>query len=407
MSLFDVLGIFLIIISLFSYINERFIHLPQSIGVTIMALVTSVFLIFYGDSDSIVKAELQSLLTSINFKDALMRVMLSFLLFAGAIHLNLKDLIKVKWPVCVLATVSTVLSAFLIAGFIYFLLPLFGTQIDFLYCLIFGAVISPTDPIAVLAMLKDSKAPPLLRMKVAGESLFNDGVGVVLFTVFVGLVTSHESHYLSSALVLFVREAIGGILYGALIGWISIKLLKKVQNHHVQILITLAVVTGGYNLAHWAEISGPLAMVVAGLFFSTQHNTDEGKRSNPLPEFWGIIDEVLNISLFVLIGLEILLVNVTERAFLEGLVMIPLVLIARYVTVWLPVKCLNFRFLDSPNTVKILTWGGLRGGLAIAMALSVPETVPETVRVSILCITYVVVLFSVIVQGLTFRRIKF
>lgn len=339
----------------------------------------------------------------VDFNAVLMQGMLSFLLFAGALHVDLADLLDRKWAILSLATVGVVLSTFMIGFVVFQLFRLFGAEMPFIYALLFGALISPTDPIAVLGVLKSARAPKKLEITIIGESLFNDGVGVVVFAVILGVATGGHEITGTGVLLLFVEEALGGALLGLVLGYVSSKMLAAVDNYSVEILLTLALVAGGYALAGAVHASGPIAMVVAGLLignhgrlFSMSDLTRER-----LDNFWELIDEVLNSMLFVMIGLEVLILTPNRTHLAIGLLAIPLVLLVRYVAVGLPLGALRSVTSFAPHIVKLMTWGGVRGGISIALALSIPPSPP---RDAILLVTYCVVVFSILVQGLTVGR---
>jgi CPA1 family monovalent cation:H+ antiporter len=333
-----------------------------------------------------------------------MHGMLSFLLFAGALHVNLSDLADQKWVIAILATFGVTLSTFLIGGATWYVLNWIGISIPFIYCLLFGSLISPTDPIAVMGILKTAGAPKSLETKIAGESLFNDGVAVVIFLVLLTIATSDTEMTASHVALLFVEEAVGGIIYGMVIGFLTYYMLKNVNNYQVEILITLALVMGGYALASAIHVSAPLAMVVAGLIIGNhgrQFAMSEYTKEH-LDTFWELVDEILNAVLFVLIGLELLVLTFIDDYLLASLLMIPIIVVVRFISVGLPIGFLRFKREFSPHVVKILTWGGIRGGVSVALALSIP-TGPE--RELILSLTYVMVIFSIVVQGLTIGKL--
>ncbi len=332
--------------------------------------------------------------------------MLSFLLFAGALHVNLSDLADQKWLVGLLAVFGTLTSTALVGGAFYLLVQLFGIQLDLIYCLLFGALISPTDPIAVMGILKSVGAPKSLETKITGESLFNDGVGVVVFVVILGMAVGGAEVDVAPADIaaLFAKEALGGIVFGLILGGLGYWMLSQVDDYTVEILVTLAIVMGGYAFALALHTSGPIAMVVAGLLIGNHGRLfamSERTRER-LDTFWELIDEVLNAVLFVLIGLEILLLTFDPNYAYIGVIAIPLVLACRFVCVGLPIKVLSLGRTFSPGVVRILTWGGLRGGISIALALSIPAG-PE--RELILAVTYAIVVFSILVQGLTVGKL--
>jgi len=346
----------------------------------------------------------RDLLDKVDFNTTLMQGMLSFLLFAGALHINLNDLAKQKWVIGGLATFGVILSTFIIGSTTWYLLRLLNVELSFIYCLIFGALISPTDPIAVLGILKTAGAPKSLETKIAGESLFNDGIGVVVFIVLLEIATGGHEIQAGHIIILFLEEAVGGIIYGLIIGAIAYWMLKSVDNYQVEILVTLALVMGGYALANVIHTSGPIAVVVAGLLIGNHGRllAMSDKTREHLDTFWELVDEILNAVLFVLIGLEVLVLTFSSDYLLAAILLIPVVLIARFICVGVPVSLLKLRREFSPNAIKVMTWGGLRGGISVALALSLP---PGTQRDIILAITYVIVIFSISVQGLTIGKL--
>jgi len=405
MNALNLASILITISALFSFINYRYIKLPTTIGLMLIALVFSLLLLLAGKlgfADFELQAE--ALLSSIDFNQTLMQGMLSFLLFAGALHINLNDLAKQKWVISSLATVGILTSTFIVGGASYFLLNQLGIELSFIYCLLFGALISPTDPIAVMGILKSANAPKSLETKIAGESLFNDGVAVVVFIVLLGIATGGHEVSASHILLIFLEEAVGGVMFGFAIGWITYQLLKQVDNYQVEILLTLALVMGGYALASAIHVSGPIAVVVAGLLIGN-HGRTFGMSDNTrehLDTFWELIDEILNAVLFVLIGLEVLILPFTADVLMVSLLLIPLLLIARFISVGIPITLMKKRREFTPGAIRILTWGGLRGGISVALALSLP---PGEARDVILAITYVIVVFSIVVQGLTIGKL--
>ena len=403
-SLFHTIAILLVLAALFSYVNYRYIRLPASVGLIVMALVLSFFLEAMGALGFAMEAQASQLLANINFNQAVLHGMLGFLLFAGALHINLNELARQRWAVLSLATVGVILSTLLIGVLLWWLLGVVGIHLSFLYCLLFGALISPTDPIAVLSILKSINAPKSLEMQIAGESLFNDGVAVVVFLILLGIAGGGEHVTLGTVVTLFGKEAIGGVIFGLIAGGLTFGLLRGVDHYPVAIMITLALVTGGYALAEVLHVSAPIAMVVAGLLIGN-HGRDfamtETTRHH-LDVFWELVDEVLNAVLFVLIGLEVLVVVYTGAHLIASLIAIPIVLLARFVSVGLPMGLLRRVQEFSSNVVTILTWGGLRGGVSVALALSLPA---GSERNLIVPITYAVVAFSIIVQGLTIGKL--
>ncbi len=403
MSLFNLIAIVVSLTGLFSYINYKYIKLPTTIGLMAISILLSAFLIFLHQVGVDVRTTASDLIGNIDFSKVLINGMLSFLLFAGSLHINLNDLHKEKWVVVILALLGTIASTLIVGFLIYYGFHLFGFLVPWIYCFLFGALISPTDPIAVLAMLKSAKAPKPLQIKIAGESLFNDGVGIVIFLTIMQVVTNADIAPVE-VFLLFIREAFGGLLLGFILGWFAYFLMKTVDDYYVQVLITLSVVTGGYAIALALETSGPIAMVMAGILVGNHGRMKAitEKSREYLDVFWEVIDEVLNSVLFVLIGLEVLILSFSRRNIFVGLLAIVIVLFARFVSVWVPIRCFSFfrGFVD--KVVVMLTWGGLRGGLSVAMALSIP---PNPYREVILTTTYIVMAFSVLIQGLTMQSV--
>jgi CPA1 family monovalent cation:H+ antiporter len=403
MSIFNVIAIFISLVAIAAYINYRFVKLPTTIGLMIIGLSISLGLIGLSALGINTGGMAPNFIGSIDFSRTLMRGMLSFLLFAGALRINLNDLLKEKWSVGILATVGVIFSALAVGTVLFYLLRLLGIPLSYAYCLVFGALISPTDPVAVLAILRQIKVPKSLSTRIAGESLFNDGVGVVIFFVMLRFAEKGGGIHPASAALLFLREAGGGILLGLAIGYVVFRMLKKVDNYSVEILLTIALVSGGYALASTIGLSGPISIAVAGLLIGNHgrwHAMSEETRVN-LDMFWELIDEFLNATLFIWIGLEMLVVSFTWDHLLAGAVAIPVVLGARFIGVLSMINLLRFRRKYSEHAARIMTWGGLRGGISIALALSLTK---GEARDLIVPITYVVVVFSILVQGLTVRR---
>ena len=404
MSGFQIIAVLIVATALFSYANFRYLRLPTTIGVMLIALLVSICLIALGKLGLGFQQNAQAILRSVNFDQTMMQGMLSFLLFAGALHINLNDLTQQKGAIAVLAVGGVVLSMLVFGTAIHFVLQGMGIGLAYSYCLLFGALISPTDPIAVLAMLKGTKVPASLEIKIAGESLFNDGIGVVAFILLSEVALGGHAVAAGHIGSLFLKEAVGGAAFGLLIGWVTYLLLKSVDNYQVEVLLTLALVTGGYALAQALHTSGPIAIVVAGVLIGNQGRRfamSERTREH-LDAFWELLDEILNAVLFVLIGLEVLVLSFTGRLFLAGLAAVPTLLFARWASVAGPIAVMSRWRKFSPGAVRILTWGGLRGGISVAMALSLPA---GTERDTVLAITYVLVVFSILVQGLTFNRL--
>lgn len=399
----EIATVCLVITALLSYVNQRFVGLPTTIGVMAVAMLLSLGLIGLERVGFGALREYETgLLKSIDFSELLMQGMLSVLLFAGSLHIDLQSLRAYRMQVALLSVVGTIVSAVIVGLASWWLLPLFGLTLPLQYCLVFGALISPTDPIAVIGILKSAKAPDSVGVVVAGESLFNDGVGVVLFSVLVSIATQTTVPTISEGFTLMVREAGGGLLLGGAVGLLLFALLRSVDNAEVEVLLTLVAVLGGYELASHLHVSGPLAMVVVGIAIgnhgrelamseTTRHYVDL---------FWDLLDQIFNAVLFVLLGLQVAMVAFTGRVFLASLGVIGITLLARALTVGLPIAALDRWFRLPQGSWKVLTWGGLRGGISVALALSLP---PGSRRDLILALTYSVVVFSILGQGLTIR----
>ncbi len=390
--------------AVFGYINFRFIKLPATIGIMLISLIVSLFVIATGYIHPGIFIKITDVIKTIDFNTALMKVMLAFLLFAGAIHIDVKQLKEESAAIISFSTIGVLVSTFIIAALMFVVTKWFGIPIDFIYCLLFGALISPTDPIAVLGILKKANIPPTLEMKISGESLFNDGVAVVVFiTIYEIIKVGYDNVSALEIGWLFLKEAGGGLLFGLLLGYIGLWALKSIDNYVIEVLVTLAIVMGGYALAGYLHISGPLAMVVAGIVTgnkSLEEGTSDVTRDY-IDKFWEMMDEVLNAILFLLIGFEMLIIPFNQTLFWLSCVTIVIVLLARFVAVALPIAVLRFGKAFERNAIPILTWGGLRGGISVALALSLPKSSYSEVFVSI---TYIVVLFSIIVQGLTIGK---
>ncbi|MCG6937746.1 MAG: sodium:proton antiporter [Gammaproteobacteria bacterium] len=400
MKLFHILSILISLSAVFSFINYRVLKLPTAIGLMLIAMLASMALLLLGPYSLGLKGEVAALLASVDFDETLLHGMLSLLLFAGALHVNLEDLARQRWVITILATAGVLSATFMIGYMAYWVFALFGFEVPLIYCLLFGALISPTDPVAVLGILKQAGAAKTLETKITGESLFNDGVAVVVFLVLLRVAAGEGDVTVLSIAGLFAREVVGGVIFGLGIGGLAYWMLKQVEDYTVEVLITLALTMGGYALAEWLHISAPIAIVVAGLLIGNHGRSFamSDKTRLHLDNFWLLVDEVLNAVLFVLIGMEVLVLSYLQAYLWAGLLMIPLILLARLVAVWVPVSIMRRYREFSPLAVSIMTWGGLRGGISVALALSLA---PGEVRNVLLTVTYIVVAFSIIVQGLT------
>lgn len=402
MNVLDIAAVCLSVTALLAWVNHRFVGLPAAVGVMATALLLSLALIGLNAAglDFGLKAYEESLIRSIDFSGLLMQGMLSLLLFAGALHVDLSELKAYRWQIGSLAVVSTLLSTLAVGFGVHVALPWVGLELPLIWCLLFGALISPTDPIAVLGIRKTSGAPRNLQLVITGESLFNDGVGVVLFALFLGMLGSGAAPSLGQGLSLFLHEAGGGLLFGLALGYVCFRMLRSVDNYQVEVLLTLAAVMGGYALAHRLHVSGPLAMVVAGLVIGNHGRSlamSETTRRY-VDMFWELLDEILNAVLFVLIGMEVMLVAFSVNVLLAAALAMGVTLAARGLTVGLPVRALGSAFRSPAGSGRVLTWGGLRGGISVALALSLPAG-PE--RDLILALTYAIVVFSILGQGLS------
>lgn len=404
---FYTIAVFLTVLAAgFGYINVRFLKLPLTIGLMVVSIFFSLILMVVSFWYPEFLAWETSLVRGIDFQKLVLEGMLSFLLFAGALHIDFNALKAQKWPILAFATIGVLLSTFIIGFATYGLLQLLGIGQQLIYCLLFGALISPTDPIAVMGILKRAGVPKQLEAKIAGESLFNDGVGVVVFLSLLEIARMGGGDLDEGGIaMLFAEEIGGGVALGLLLGLVAYYLMKTVDNYEVELLITLAIVMGGYWVATKLHFSGPLAMVVAGLMighdrFRTSSMSEVTERH--IDQFWELLDVLLNAILFLLIGLEIVILTLNGQYILAGLISIPVILLARYVALGIPIALMGRRLAFLPKTNLIMTWGGLRGGISIALALSLSADMPRDL---ILTMTYVVVIFSIVVQGLTVEKV--
>ena len=420
LSLFEIAAMMLALSALFGWVNHAFLKLPHTIGLLVMALVSSLVLIgldFFFPALGVTET-VRAAIGQIDFNQTVMNGMLAFLLFAGALHVDMAFLRSRRWAIGLMATGGVLISTVIVGLGFYLLAKLLGLDIPLAWAFVFGALISPTDPVAVLSILKTVNMPPLLEAKISGESLFNDGVGVVVFTIMLAIAMGGGAHgegHVSAAAIaqLFAIEAIGGAVLGLLTGWIAYRMMAMIDEHAIEILITLGIVTATYAVAGRIEIaghhlSGPIAVVVAGLLIGNKgaEFAMSEKTRTYLFGFWELIDEILNSVLFLLIGLEILILSQSFNAEMAAILValtIPLVLFARLVAVALPIELLGLFKRYTKGAIPVLTWGGVRGGISVALALSLPDSVAA--KPVILSATYGVVVFSIIVQGLSVRRL--
>ena len=420
MEILELTTILLVLASAFSLINIRILKLPMTIGLMILAIVLSLIILGIGLVYPPFLEEATSLTQKFDFSELLVNVMLPFLLFAGAISVNVHELVKDRITVLFLATFGVLFSTFVVGSGLHWLIqqPFLGLSnlgLTFVDCLLFGALIAPTDPIAVLAMVKKMNLPSITETRIAGESLFNDGIGVVVFLTLLSIkIDGVENITTASIASLFVTEVIGGIALGAIMGFLGLKLLKYIENEHVEleVLVTLSLVLLLPIISHHFHFSAVLGVVVMGLFLNQNIDTDDQEEGiqkamgDYVYKFWHLLDETLNAILFILIGVEILpLFSAFESSYvLVGLLIIVLVVGARWVGVSIPIGILSLRQKFEPRTALIITWGGLRGGLSVALALNLPDSLGDG-KSLILFLTYAVVLFTILVQGLTLKKI--
>ena len=406
MSLLTITSILLTVSALFAYANYRTLKLPTTIGIMVISLVFSLVLVLLGMLGYERGVETASnIVSQIEFDATLLNGMLGFLLFAGAMHIDLHGLLKHKWTIGLLASVGVITSTFIVATGAYFLFALFGFNIPYIYCLLFGSLISPTDPIAVMGILKTAGASKSLEIKIAGESLFNDGVAIVVFLAIFGMAVHGEAFDAQNIAILFAQEAFGGALFGFACGYLVLQMLKRVDNYQVEILLTLALVSGGATAAAGLHLSAPIAVVVAGLMIGIHGRRDAmiDTTKQHLDTFWELIDEILNAVLSLLIGLEVMVLSFSVQIWIAGVLMAAFVLGSRLISVGIPINLLRKLDFDfHPHAVKILTWGGLRGGISVALALSIPAGVERDV---IVAVTYVIVVISILLQGLTIGKL--
>lgn len=401
MELFQIISAILVLSAAFAYINQRFFKLPSGIALLIAGFLWSLTVQAIGVFSPGFIELVKSSLATLNFSEILLEVMLSFLLFAAALHTDYSKLKAVKGPILTFASLGVLISTFGVGYLLYLILPLLGYEIDLIYCLLFGALITPTDPIAVMGILKKAGVPASVEAKITGESLFNDGFGVVVFVALFEMAKEGMEHVSTEfVLTLLAEEVLGGIGLGIALGWIGFQLMRTIDHYPTEVLLTLALVTGGYTMALLLHFSGPLAMVVAGLFIGNTGN--RGSMSDVtadyIHKFWEMMDEALNAILFVLIGLEVLMLNYSWQILTLGIVALVVSVAMRYIALWLPSTVFGFRKNFAPYTLTIMTWGGLKGGISIALALSLTADMPKDILVGM---AYTVVFCSLLFQGLS------
>jgi CPA1 family monovalent cation:H+ antiporter len=406
MDYFLIITVLVFLSAIFGYLNVRILKLPNTIGLMVITILFTITVLVLGYFDTTLLNAEKYIITHIDFRTVLLDIMLSFLLFAGALHTNFEQLRIQRWPVLAFATLGILVSTFLVGIVMFYTFQIIGFDIKFIYCLLFGALISPTDPIAVLGILKKAGVPKKLEAKIVGESLFNDGVGVVVFLTIYKIAASGTSNVDALDVVkLFGQEVLGGIALGLLLGWITYRLMKSIDDYDIEVIITLATVMVGTAIAQKLHLSAPLAMVTAGLIVGNNTVRDSAMSEiteNYVDKFWELIDILLNTILFVLIGMELLVLTFEGQYILAGLLAVPIVLLCRYISLLLPISFFKKRLDFVPKTNLIMTWGGLRGGISIALALGLTQ---DMHRDLFLVITYIVVIFSIIVQGLTVGKL--
>lgn len=405
MELFLIFSVLITLAAFFSYLNIKFLKLPSGISLMMMGVFAAAGVIVTGYFSSGFTEMIREKLALIDFSEFLLGILLSFLLFAGSLHVSIPELKKSAKSIISFATIGTLISTLVVGYSLFYLLSAFHQDIPLIYCLLFGALISPTDPIAVMGILKKTNLSKNIETNIVGESLFNDGIGVVIFVTILKIATLGPENFGPADIgILFIHEAIGGVIIGLVIGFIGYKLMKSIDHFQTEILISLAMVMGGYSLCHSIHVSGPLAMVVAGLM--TGNRGKELAMSDItrdyLGKFWEVTDEVLNAILFMLIGLEIVIVSFDMSYLAIGIITAIIILIARFVSLYVPAVLFRFKRVFGTKSLFIMTWGGLRGGISIALALSLPQNPYKDILVSI---TFVVVIFSILIQGITVEKV--
>jgi CPA1 family monovalent cation:H+ antiporter len=405
MDLYYTFSLLIVLSALFSYLNSRYLKLPSAIGIMLLAIIASIIIVALGKSYPAFSEYSASLIASVDFPAVLMGAMLNFLLFAGAIHVSLQELHKQRMPILILSTVGVLLSTFLVGAMTYGLLIQLGLPVPFIQCLVFGALISPTDPLAVIAILKRAGISKPIEAKIAGESLFNDGVSVLLFAILLQLAQGSEVDITFKNITgLFFTETIGGLVVGFLLGYLGSQSIKRINDYQVTVLITVAIVMGGYLVTRYLAISGPLTMAAAGLVIGNY-----GKKTamsavdrDYLDKFWEMVDEILNAMLFLIIGLELLLIPNIQQYWIVGCASIGIVLLSRFLSIWLPMWIIPDIGRFDSKTMAVMVWGGLRGGVSVALALTIDPSLNQNLFLSA---TYYVVVFSILVQGLSIGNV--
>lgn len=405
MDLYFTFSILIVLSALFAFLNSRYLKLPPAIGIMLLAIITSMSLMGLDRIYPAFSQFLADLIARLDFPSVLMGAMLNFLLFAGAIHVSMQELHKQRLPILILSTLGVILSTFLVGSLMYGLFFQLGMEVPYIQCLVFGALISPTDPLAVIAILKKAGIRKPLEIKIAGESLFNDGVAVMLFAILLQLAQGSEVDITFRNIAgLFVQETIGGLVIGLLLGYIGSQGIKRIHDYQVTVLITVAIVMGGYMVTRYLHISGPLTMAAAGLVIGNygKKTAMSATDKDYLDKFWEMIDEILNAMLFLIIGLELLLIPDIHQFWIIGFSSILIVLVSRYLSIWIPMWVIPDIGRFDAKTMAVMVWGGLRGGVSIALALTMDPHLNQNLFLSV---TYYVVVFSIVVQGLSIGKL--
>ncbi|MEO6669895.1 MAG: sodium:proton antiporter [Ferruginibacter sp.] len=400
MDLLTIITILILISAVFSYLNERIIKLPGAIGLVIISIVISIIILLIGKTNNGLKNSVETFAQSIDFSKVLLNIMLGFLMFAGAFHFDYQKLKEQRSPVFLLSTLGVIISTAVFGGLLYLVTLLLHIHLPIIYCFLFGAIISPTDPIAVAAILKTSKIPPRLDTIISGESLFNDGVGLILFVIILGIADKPGSTSFAAIMHIFAQEVLGGIIIGLILGYLGYQLIRTIHDFQTIFLISVALVLSISLIAGKFHASIPLSAITAGLIIGNKSTDKKNIADQFLGKVWQLVNDLLNTVLFVMIGLQMVVMPFLHEHWVTGLVSIVILLIARLVSVTIPAVVLLRKL--NPGNLSILTWSGLRGGISVAMALTLPES---PYRELILSSCYFVVIFSIIFQGLTLKKV--
>lgn len=405
MTVFEIAGVVIFLVAVFGYLNYRFIHLPDVIGITAFGMAASLIVAILGNVNQDLADAAHRMIGQLDFSGTLLHGVLGMLLFAGSLHIRLEEIAREKWIILILATIGVLCSTVIVGSAFHLATQWIGQPLPLLHCMLFGALISPTDPVAVLAILKRVGVPKSLEARISGESLFNDGTGVVAFLTLLGLASgSGESNSFAQAGMLFATEVIGGVAFGALTGYLGFLMLRDIDSYPVEILITLAMAISGYLMAEALGISAPIAVVLMGLITGNRgkHEAMSPETRERLFGFWDVLDELLNLLLFGLIGLEMMTLAFSGSQAVLGAMTIVIVLLARGISITSPMLAIPRLRPVARTAIPIMTWGGLRGGISVALALSLPALEG---REQIISSTYIVVIFSIMVQALTLERL--